>query len=449
MKPKKKRKFFYEERESKSLEFKSKLPQFTTLIKTCVAFANGSGGKIVIGVENDSREIIGVTDQDRERLFEAFPNSLYDSVAPTLLPQVWEKSYNDVSVLVIEIPTSPKKPYFLKSDGIPKGVYIRVGSSTRRAAEDYIEDLVREGKRVTYDEEVLRQPRSILSNDLLREFYQERITDRRLLADKIIASSLSRKEKYAPTVTGALFFSENPQDYIPEATVLCTRFKGDKGREIVQTQELSGPLDQLAIHAYQLASSWMERDYRMQGLKLKGKLPIPQEALREAIINALIHRKYSIPGAIKIAIYDNRCEIFNPGAFPGVVDLESLGDGTTYLRNPHIAKIARHMGLVEKLGSGIRLIFDSCKQAGLTLPKYTEGGDFVKVVFCFERIKKTKDSDEEAILKLIKEKEILSVQDVVSHLRVSRNTATRRLSSLIKKRKLFRRGKGPSVRYYL
>ncbi|WP_194848242.1 RNA-binding domain-containing protein [Candidatus Neptunochlamydia vexilliferae] len=443
-----KEKFFYEERESKALEFKSKLPQFMTLIKTCVAFANGSGGKIIIGVENDSREVIGITDQDRERLFESFPNSLYDSVSPTLLLQVWGKSYNDVSVLVIEIPTSPKKPYFLKSDGMPKGVYIRVGSSTRRATEDYIEELVREGKRLTYDEEIVREPRSILSNDLLEEFYKERVTDRRLMADKVIALSPNRKEKYAPTVAGTLFFSENPQDYVAEATVLCTRFKGDKGREIIQTQELTGPLDQLAVHAYQLASSWMERDYRLQGVKLKGKLPVPKEALREAIINALIHRKYSIPGAVKIAIYDHRCEIFNPGAFPGVVDLDSLGDGTTYLRNPHIAKIARHMGLVEKLGSGIRLIFDSCKRAGLMPPEYAEGGDFVKVTFSFKRAKKAKDSDEEAILRLIEEKGSLSVKDVVEHLRVSRNTATRRLTALIKKGKLFRKGKGPSVRYY-
>ncbi len=78
---------------------------------------------------------------------------------------------------------------------------------------------------------------------------------------------------------------------------------------------------------------------------------IPQIAIREAIINALVHRKYSIPGAIKIALYDDRLEIFSPGNFPGLVDVNNLGDGTTYLRNPHLVMLARKMKLVEKLGS--------------------------------------------------------------------------------------------------
>ena len=108
---------FHPERESKSLEFKSHLPHFNGLIKTCVAFANGFGGQIVTGVDDKSRQISGINDKDRDRLYDEFPNSLYDSVSPTLMVRIWEKRYNDVSVLIIDIAPSPKKPYFIKSEG--------------------------------------------------------------------------------------------------------------------------------------------------------------------------------------------------------------------------------------------------------------------------------------------------------------------------------------------
>ena len=328
-------------------------------------------------------------------------------------------------------------------------MYVRIGSSTRRANDDYVEELVRERQRITYDEEPIRQSYDILSQDLLKAFYDRTITEKRLFADKIALPSHENKDCYVPTVAGVLFFCPDPQIYIPEATVLCTRFKGDEGREIIHTKELIGTIDSLANQAYDLVSSWIETGYRFEKVYRKRQTLIPEKALREAIVNALIHRKYSIPGAIKIAIYDSRCEIFNLGSFPGVVDVTNLGDGTTYLRNPVIAKIARKMGLAEKMGSGIRLIFDSIKKAKLRKPEYHEEGDFVKIIFFFEPDSNPSMSSEETILNLIKMKGELTIKDVVNHLKVSRNTATRKLNLLLQKGKLIRRGKGSAVRYYL
>ena len=74
----------FPERESKTLEFKSIIPDFEKLVKTCIAFANGNGGQILIGIKDGTREIIGTTDKDRDRLYDVFPNSLYDSVSPSL-----------------------------------------------------------------------------------------------------------------------------------------------------------------------------------------------------------------------------------------------------------------------------------------------------------------------------------------------------------------------------
>lgn len=439
----------YPEHESKTLEFKSEIPKWQNLIKTCVAFANTSGGKIIIGVEDKTRKIIGITEATQDRMYEEFRNSLYDSTSPNIYAQLYEKNIADNIVFIIEIAPGLKKPYFIKSEGIRNGVYIRVGSSTRRANQDTIEELKRESTRITYDEEIISRENVILSKKLLEELYKKHFKTRQLEADKVVVPSAINPEKVQPTVAGVLFFTEEPQNYVPEAVVICTLFRGIEGRHIIQTLELTGPIPYLAEQAVGLTSGWLEREFELKGIKLQGNLPIPQDALREAILNALIHRKYSIPGAVKISIYDDRCEIFSPGGFPGLVDINNLGDGTTYLRNPIIARLARKTKLVEKLGSGIRMIFNSCRKMGIRKPEYFENGDFVKIVFYFAPSKNMTAEDDTVLLQYITQNRMITVPDAMQILEVSRNTATRRLNQLVKLKKIVRIGKGPAVRFEL
>jgi ATP-dependent DNA helicase RecG len=443
------KKQLFDERESKTLELKSALPKFETLIKTCIAFANGIGGSIVIGVEDNNLEICGIDEKIRKRVYDEFPNSLYDSTSPNLLTQIYEKNFNEHSVIIIKIPQSLKKPCFNRKEGIPKGVYLRVGSNTRRATEEYIEELMRESRRISYDEESIHSSIEILSKELLSQVFGSTQTKRRLASEKVVTPSSANPETFFPTIAGIIHFCENPEKYIPEATVLCTQFKGTSGRDIIQTQEITGSLEQQASISLKLIKSWISRHFNLQGAKLKSNSIIPNEALREAIINALIHRKYFIPGAVKIAVYEDHVEIFSPGGFPGLVDVKHLGDGTTFLRNPNIAGLARKLGLVEKMGTGIKLIFDSCRKAGLTPPEFHEEGDFVKVIFFFQPSKKVGISDEKSILELAKLRTELTISEVMNYLDVSRNTATRKLNRLIQQKKLMRKGKGPSIRFIL
>ena len=205
----------------------------------------------------------------------------------------------------------------------------------------------------------------------------------------------------------------------------------------------------MADSAFSFLLQWLERDLKLKKMQLKGTPPVPVNSLREGIINALVHRKYSIPGAIKIALYDDRLEIFSPGAFPGLISISCLGDGTTFLRNILIARIARKMHLMEKLGSGIRLIFDSCRKYGIRKPEYNESGDFVKLTFYFERVQKTSELTEEIVLEMTRKFEILRPSDISSEYEVSRNTISRRLNELVKKKKLIRHGKGAGIYYKL
>jgi len=440
--------YIYPERESKSLEFKSQLPNFHNLIKTCVAFANGMGGKIIVGIDDKSREVIGIDDKIRNRVYDEFPNSLYDATSPSLFAEIYEKRYDDLSVIIIEIPYGSKKPVFIKKEGIPEGVYLRAGSNTRRASQEYIEELMRESKRINFDEEAIHADLNILSKEHIKSLFKK-IDIEHWVAEKIVCRSSANSGKYFPTVAGTLIFCETPHLYIPESLVHCTRFLGVDGRDIIQSEEIQGNLEKQIEVSFQLVKSWLMREYKLFGSKLRGKMIIPEVALREAIINALIHRKYWIPGATKIALYDDRLEIFNPGNFPGLFDLNHLGDGTTYLRNPHLARLARRFGLVEKLGTGIRVILESCNKAGLKRPEYLEGADSVKLVFSFLPAEDTFSGDEEKLLALFTMRGELRLEEVEKYLDVSRNTATRKLNQLIKTAKVKRQGKGPAVKYIL
>lgn len=280
---------FIPDRESKSLEFKSQLPNFHTLVKTCVAFANGVGGKIVIGVDDKSREIIGINDKTRDRVYDEFPNSLYDATSPNLFAEIYEKLFGEKSIMIIEISHDTKKPVFIKNEGLPNGVYLRAGSNTRRASQEYIEELMRENKRINFDEEIIHTNINILSKKLLNAVFKKADATR-LKSEKIISRASAHTEKNYPTVSGVLLFCETPDEYIPEAVINCTRFAGNDGRDIIQTEEIKGCLEDQIERSFQLIKSWLMRDYKLMGTKLKGKIIIPEAALRETIINAVIHR---------------------------------------------------------------------------------------------------------------------------------------------------------------
>ena len=329
---------------------------------------------------------------------------------------------------------------------MPKGVYLRIGSSTRRATEDYVEDLMRESTRITFDEEPIRASIDVLSQDLLAEHYQKK-TKTRLLEDKIIMRSHANAEQYHPTVAGALLFSDKPEQFIVEAQVVCTRFAGTEGRDIIQTEAITGPIAKQIETSFNLVKAWLKRDYHLLGVKMQSRTLVPEEALREAIINAVIHRKYWIPGATKIAMYDERLEVFSPGNFPGHVNLNNLGDGITHLRNPILGRMAHKMRIVEKLGTGIRLILDSCKQAKIKSPEFKEDGDYVKIVFFFSPAVDHRQSDEEILIELLRMKPVVSIHEMTEHLGRSKNTVFKTLNQLIQRGKIKRIGKGRATRY--
>jgi ATP-dependent DNA helicase RecG len=197
--------------------------------------------------------------------------------------------------------------------------------------------------------------------------------------------------------------------------------------------------------------STLNTSFKIQGVKRTEQLEIPIEAVREIVINAIVHRNYHISSPIKIAVYDNRIEVFSPGSFPGPIAPAYDNRGMSYTRNSIISRLFREAGYIEKLGSGFITVFDSYNRAGLTKPQIIEGGNFIKCILPRRSEYKLSElyGNTERLAFYIAEKNIWTASDVQVRLGVSRSSATRCLADLVRAGILTRIGLGPATKYHL
>ena len=415
--------------ESKDLELKRDIPDFQKLIKTCVAFANSVGGKIVLGVEDATLKIVGLKDAAIEHMMESFPQAVYQATIPPISVELIPQEMQGKNILNVVVPRGMRNIFCVKSEGKPKGVYVRVGRTTTRVSKETYEELMAFASFKYYDEQILNVPQEILSENLLRKVYGKKFSNELMVSEKIIGITHTDGERH-PTIAAVLMFCENPEDFIPEALIKVTHFRGVEGRNIIATRDIRGPLTRIVEEAVELCLEWTEFNLKLAGVRLKGDFPVPGDALREAIINAVIHRKYSILGATKIAIFQDRLEIFSPGDIPSPLTLQNLGDGSTSLRNPLLAKLAHKARLIEKLGTGVRLIYERCRDQKLRDPEFRADGDFVKVIFYFVKKTESQRTTFELALDLLKSSAFIT-NSVLASRGIPRRTASAVLKRLV------------------
>lgn len=443
----------YPEKESANLEFKRELPNKQQIIKTIVAFCNLFGGKLIIGID-DKRNIIGIPEQNIDALILSLEQSIYQSCSPTILPSIYTQRLFDKLLLIIEVSQGMNKPYFIRSQGLNDGTFIRIGSSTMLANASMIQTLAWQSKGFASDEIPIHYaPEASLNQKKLKQFLQQKKIptsienlEKTLLSYRILIEE--HKQRYM-SLGGILLFAQEPQRFFPEAFIICSHFRGISGREAIATRDCMGTLTEQLENALAFVSERLNKQFTIKGKKREEHLEIPYIALREIILNAIAHRDYHLPGAIKIAIYDDRVEIFSPGNFPGPLNSESLESGITYIRNHVICRVLRELGYIEKLGSGFITVFKSYQEYQLAKPQIIEGTGFIKCILPRTRASAVehKTSDQERILSLFHNADLIDVNMVAEMLNISRQTAVRRLTKLIAEHKLQRIGNGPSVRY--
>jgi len=437
-------------REGRQLEYKEQLSDYRSLCKTIVAFSNDIGGDILVGVRDGDRVPIGLSEDQVEQYLEDIPKAVFDAISPYCVPDLTTQWEGENCLVRIRVHPGERKPYSIKSEGTPKGVYVRVGAHSRRATAELYEDLLRQGSRRSWDEDTADIEVSELDQILLGTYYNGPPDTSMLQSDQVI-SLLQPSGQLRVTHAGVVFFHPRPSDVIPQCEVLYSEFDGDAVTDPVRTVDISAPLPVMVNRVVNLLKSHLIEEEEVTGVvRRQSRWSIPERALREVLLNALIHRQYAIPSATKVALFPNRLEIFSPGNFPGPIDLERLGNGVSYARNPRLRHLARKAGLVEKRGLGFRLILDSCRENQNRRPVIAEGGDYVKVTLFRgrERAANGLPEDTKALQPYRERNRPIKTGEAKEILGVSVNTARARLKDLVRLGYLRPRGKGRATTYH-
>jgi ATP-dependent DNA helicase RecG len=449
----------YAEKESSTLELKESLPQNNQIVKTVIGFCNQKGGKIIIGISNDGT-IKGLSEAELERALEYLDKTIFDATCPPINPWIYTQILGDKTVLVIEVGPGMAKPYYLKNEGAQKGVFVRLGRSTMQAPHDLIKELIWEAQGRSFDTmPVLHAQKDDLDSNKITKFLEVRTQDKKNVipleaAMKAYQLVIQVHAHQYPTVAGMLLFGHNPNNFFSEAFIICTIFAGTQGREALATRDCEGTLFEQYSLAYNFVLSQLNRSFTIRDSVREEEYEMPPIAIREAIINALMHRNYHIPAPTKISIYNDRIEIFSPGSFLGPIKPDEMQMGLTYTRNRAIAKVFREAGYSEKLGTGFITIFSSFKEKGLREPLITEGMNFVKCIFYrpspTEKPAIALETDITTnIIHLFESSVELSVGDIIQRLSIPRSTLGRKLSELVKKGLIEKVGSHRMTRYRL
>ena len=211
--------------ESKTLEFKRDLSSMEPILKTIVAFANTAGGTIVIGRDNDGT-VVGIKDVFRAE--ETLANSIADSIAPEITPEIEIATIDKKDLLVIRV-SHWRGPFYLKMEGMPKGVYIRLGSTSRLAGPELLAELQRSHLVPSYDQQPLFDlAKSAIDSEMAAHLFERAgkpFSEEKLRSLGIL---ISVSGKLIPSIGGLILFGKKQQkeEFIPEVEVRCARFLG-------------------------------------------------------------------------------------------------------------------------------------------------------------------------------------------------------------------------------
>ena len=431
--------------ESRKLEFKEKLPAGKNFLKTIAAFANGAGGELILGVSDEDRQIKGV--DDPLLLEEQLASAIHDGIYPPVSPYFSVITVAGKMLLSVQVLSGGNKPYYLKSRGIEKGVFVRIGSTNRQAPLETIHELQRQSRGFSYTAEIdFSHEASALNEESLDAFFQtlsrKKYNQEALLKWKILGRN---NGDIFPTVAGMVLFGNDSLTDYDYAHVRLTRFLGNTQEHILETKEYPLPLVTKIEGICNDISSFLRKESILDGIRRVEQTIIPFYALREAVVNAIVHRDYSIKGStIKLNVYDDRLEVISPGVLVGNLDINDLGTGLSECRNRILVRIFRQLGLMEELGTGIARINSLYSKKGLKQPIYQEQGRFFKIILPQE---KSISEPADAVYSLLHSEGPMAASSLASRLGLHHNTILKYLKKMMSDGKIKKRGTGKNTVY--
>jgi len=340
-------------------EFKEWPVRPDDLAASLVAFANTDGGQLVLGV-SERRELVGLEDPDRVTR-EVDNVAANNCEPPVTVVQETVRSESGATVVVINVPKGDMRPYRTN-----RGVfYVRTSSGRRQASREELLRLFQDVESLYYDETPLRRL-SLQDLDLAAfESYLEETGQADLRDDsERLLVNWSLVANGHPTIAGLLLFGRKPQQHLPFAQINAARFPGtDSATDPLDRKDLTGRLLEVIDQAERFVYLHLPMPHEIRGFEPEPRPELPKEALREAIVNAVAHRDYTIHGPVRLFIFDDRIEVHAPGKPPNSVDADAMRAGVHVVRNPAIYARLSDAGLVTRAGTGVRRIVRLAREA--------------------------------------------------------------------------------------
>jgi len=403
------------------------------LAKALIGFANADGGTLVVGL--DDGEVEG-TDGNAERRNAQLQANIDFCTPPVpakhrLTPCVDRRGDpNELVIFQVE-------PSELVHANQKDEVFLRVGDENRRLGFAQRQELLFDKGQASYETRPSGASLDLVDRSLLDDYTRWAGAEDpvRLLRARGLANDGEL------TIAGCLLFAESPQALLPEAFIRVLRYQGrERGsgarQQLVDDIRLEGPIpEQLRRAREEVERLQPTRRALGEGGTFEDISLVPDDAWLEGIVNAAVHRSYSMAGDhIRVEIFDDRIEISSPGRFPGLVDLDDPLQTMRFARNPRIARVCADLSLGQELGEGIRRMFEEMRQAGLTDPVYRQTSGSVELQLLAEpvdrRLEARLPGHSRAIARTLRSVGRMSTGEVTEALGVSRPVVQKELNAL-------------------
>ncbi|BAH07503.1 hypothetical protein CKR_2452 [Clostridium kluyveri NBRC 12016] len=371
--------------ENSYIEFKEEGIKAKELAEEIVAFANSEGGIILIGISDDGN-IKGVQDKNIE---EKIMNICRNNCIPNIIPIYEDIELKGLKIAIVSIPKGLNKPYYTTDHKY----YVRVGTTKRIASREELMRLFQANGSIHFDiSPVYNTSIRDLNLDIIRDYFSKYNTfdlyeEDNDSVERILINADILKEadgKIVCSAGGLLIFGKNVENIMVQNGISFAHFRGDEITDkLIDKKIICGRLQDIAEQTLVVLKNNMKNPSIIKELKRKEEEEYPILVLREAIINALVHRNYSILGSkIRIFMFDNRIEFHSPGKLPNTVTIEKMKIGVSYARNPFLVKYMENMRYIDQLGRGVPMILKTMKDLGAREPLLQESGEeFVLTVY--------------------------------------------------------------------
>lgn len=421
--------------ESEVVELKSNV--VADICKEIIAFANTKGGTLYIGVADDGR-VLGVENADRVTL--QLNHMIRDSIKPdvTMFVHYETQTVDGKQILSVTVQKGTGRPYYLGSKGLkPSGVYVRNGTSADPATDTAIRMMIKETDGDSFES------RRSLEQNLTFDAAKAQFARQKVLFDFAKMQTLGLVSQDGIYSNVALLLSDQCPSTIKAAT-----FAGTEKEVFQDRREFSGSLFRQMDDLYAYLDLRNQTKATFQGLYRTDTKDYPEEALRETLMNSLVHRDYSFHASTLVSVYEDRIEVVSVGGLPSGIGLEDILLGLSVCRNPQLAAVFYRLALIEAYGTGMPKIMKAYAGTGLT-PRIEVTPHAFKVTLpnCNAAAKEPPQTNEEKILDVLAQTGAITRSEVDTLLNVSQSTANRILKRMVREGLLVQEGRGRMTRY--